>query len=140
MYYKWFKALNNTGYNTNGNLVITQIGSYTSAHGTEVDTFNGNQTYEWVAGVNSNPLSNLQFNITGSSWATSSTGLSASVTITSTLTKNCKTPGCNYYIAGTTYTIAPDTTKNKTINYSTPGGCSGQMAVTQYGLTSIQNQ
>ena len=132
--------LTNTGLNTNGNLVLTQTASYVGASGGVTDTINENYSYEWIAGVNSNPFSDLQFNITGSSWGASSNGQTASSTITSTLTKNCKTPGCNYYIAGTVSTVVPDPTQCNTKNYSTPGGCSGQVSVTQNGVTSIQNQ
>ena len=133
-------AFSNTGYNTNGNIVLTYTGTWTEANGGQTDTFNVNYAYEWIAGYSNNPPSDIQLSITGGATGSSSTGQHASNTVTSALTKNCKTPGCNYIISGTTYTVLPDTTQNSSTNYAIPGGCSGQMSVTQSGVTSLQNQ
>jgi hypothetical protein len=133
-------SLTNTGTNSNGNLVLTQTGGYVATSQGNTDTINFNYSYEWIAGESSTPLTDVQFKITGSANGSFSNGIQSSTTITSPLIKNSKTPGCNYFIQGTTYTIAPDTTKNETIDYGNPGGCSGQMSVTEHGVTTIQNQ
>jgi hypothetical protein len=131
-------SFTNTGTNVNGNLVLVQAGNYVYSSGAATDTININYSYEWIAGETSSPLSDLQFKITGSCTGASSTGQTASNTITSPLTKNMKTPGCNFFVSGKTHSVAP----GKTIDtdYGTPGGCSGLMAVTQNGMTSIRPQ
>ena len=129
----------NTGTNSNGNLVITGTGGYIGTSGSLLDTVNMNYQYEWIAGENSSPLSNLQFKVTGALYGYAE-GNTAIDSITSPLIKNCKTTGCNYYIQGTKDASVNGTNHLKHTDYGTPGGCSGQMAVTVNGVTSIVNQ
>ena len=129
----------NTGTNSNGNLVIAETGGYVGMTGSFLDTVSVNYQYEWVAGENSSPLSNLQFKITGSMYGNAE-GNYAIDSITSPLIKNARTAGCNYFIQGTKYSSVNGTNHVKLTDYSSPGGCSGQMAVTYNGVTSIQNQ
>jgi len=131
----------NTGPNTNGNLVLAETGNFVSSTGSETDTISVNYQLEWVAGVNSNPLSDLQFSITGSSVASTSVGIVDSANITSPIIKNAKwSSGCNYCIQGTVSTVVSGSSYTKFIDFGNPGGCSGQMAVTENGVTTIQNQ
>ena len=132
----------NTGANGNGNLVIAETGGYVGTNGTVYDTVTVNYQYEWIAGESSSPLSNLQFKITGSmnaSGTNNGQSITAVDSVTSPLIKNCRTVGCNYFIDGNKYTNVGGTNITLT-NYGTPGGCSGQMAVTANGMTTIQNQ
>jgi hypothetical protein len=129
----------NTGYNGNGNLVLVEAGSFVALNGSNTDTVNMGFQYEWIAGVNSSPLSNLQFKVTGTSYGSSSQGSMDTLTITSALTKSCKTTGCNFCSLGTT-TLSSNTSSPKYSDFSIPGGCSGQVQVTVNGVASIQNQ
>jgi hypothetical protein len=131
-------SFTNTGTNLNGNLVLAEAGSYYYSSGSATDTITVGYNYEWIAGETSSPLADLQFKITGSCSATSTTGQTASNTITSALTRNMKTPGCNFYVSGTAHSTSPGKTED--IDYGTPGGCSGEMAVTKGGMTSIVHQ
>lgn len=131
-------SFTNTGYNTNGNLVITEIGTFYILSGGQLDTFNLNYQLEWIAGESSSPLSNLQFSITGGITLTSATQ-TASNTITSPLIKNSKTPGCNYYIQGTVHAQRSNG-YYWDVDYSNPGGCSGLFQVNENGTISTQHQ
>ncbi len=131
--------LTNIGTNGNGNLVITETGGYTGMDSLAA-TINFNYQYEWIAGSNSSPLSNLQFSVTGYTSGSFPNGITGVDSITTPLIKNCKTDGCNFYIQGTSVSIANGSTIIKSIDYSNPGGCSGQMAVTENGVTSIVKQ
>ncbi len=131
-------SFTNTGTNANGNLVIAQSGSYTMGNGSQSATVNIDYQYEWIAGESSSPLANCQFKITGNCTASDGSGEIASTTITSPLVKNFKTAGCNYYIQGTVHTSSASKTED--LDYSSPGGCSGQVAVTENGITSLRDQ
>jgi hypothetical protein len=131
-------SFTNTGTNINGNLVLVEAGNYVYSSGSATDTINVGYNYEWIAGETSSPLADLQFKITGSCSGSSSTGQTASNTITSALTRNMKTPGCNFYVLGTTHSVSPGKTEDT--DYGTPGGCSGLMAVTKNGMTSVVPQ
>ena len=138
--FKGIISYTNTGYNGNGNLVLEETGSFVATSNSFIDTANVNYNYEWIAGVNSSPLSNLQFSITGSTYSTFSDGSTSTLTITSALIKNCKTTGCNFCIQGTTSLVSSNLPYIKYFDYGNPGGCSGQVAVTVNGVTSIKNQ
>jgi hypothetical protein len=136
-------SITNTGPNGSGNLVLLEQASYTVTNGSSVLTVNGNFPYEWVAGESSQPYANLQFNVTGGLKLTFNTGDSLVQNVTSTLVKNCKTSGCNYTIAGvstsTTYSVVNGISV-ETDDFGNPGGCSGQYALTQNGITTIVSQ
>jgi hypothetical protein len=133
-------SITNTGPNTNGNLVIAQTGTYTNTTSSATCTVNVNYNCEWIAGESSSPLSNLQFSITGLVNSSSTDGTLDSIVITTPLIKNSKTPGCNYYISGNAYTNSNVALYPTYLNYSNPGGCSGQVAETVNGVTNILNQ
>ena len=128
----------NTGYNSNGNLVLAETGTLSSSNGSAYDTLSANYQYEWISGAYNSQLSGYQFSVTGGCNLTSSSSDTGSITITSPLIKNCKSEHCNFNIQGT----AVSTWNNhiKYMDYGRPGACSGQMTVTENGVTSIQNQ
>ena len=132
-------GLENLGPNANGNDVITQTGSYIGVSQGETDTMNINYQYEWLAGESSSPAANWQFSITGAIHGSSSKGSTLDINITSPLIKNGKNPTCPYYISGT-QEITMGTHPVKYVDFGNPGGCSGQVAVTQNGVTTIVNQ
>ena len=132
-------SVTNTGYNSNGNLVLTQTGTYSSVRPSEADTANVNYQYEWIAGVNNVPSSNLQFQVTGQVTGSSSLGETATYSIVTPLIKNAKTPGCNFVIQGTTRLVYGGTNIID-FDFGNPGGCSGYMNVTENGVSHTQRQ
>ena len=131
-------SYSNTGYNGNGNLVITQTGILVIDQTSEGDTLNFGFNYEWLAGANTYPAANLQFGITGQVTGTNNLGQTASTAVTSPLIRNSKTPGCNYIIQGTVRSQYPGTIMDT--DFGNPGGCSGLKTVTTNGVTSLDHQ
>ncbi len=133
-------SLSNYGPNGSGNTVIAQSGQFSVMAQQQItpDTATVYYEYEWLAGENSSPAANYQFSITGGAHSSQLDSL----VITTPLIKNGKNPGCNYYIQGTEYSVSPSLLgpQYKYTDYGTPGGCSGQKAVTQNGVTTIVNQ
>jgi|GEM_PF-3378687 hypothetical protein len=135
----------NTGTNGRGNLVFLETALFTKLAPQQIstDTLNGSFAYEWVAGESSSPEQNLQFSVTGGWTSTYTAGQMDSLVITTPLLKNAKTTNaCNYYIQGTQYTVTktPMGEQYSYYDYSNPGSCSGQVAVTTNGVTVTQNQ
>ena len=138
-------SVTNIGPNGSGNLVLLQSATLSKLGPQQIqaDSLNINYAYEWVSGESSSPAQNWQFSVTGGWTSSFAAGQTDSLVITSPLLKNAKTTNaCNYYISGQQYTVkkTPMGNQYSYYDFSNPGSCSGQVAVTTNGTTVIQNQ
>jgi hypothetical protein len=137
-------SMTNIGTNGSGNLVLLQSAAMSKLAPQQInsDSLTANFAYEWISGESSSPASNWQFSITGGWTSSYTSGQTDSLVITTPLIKNAKNPGCNFTITGKQYTVTttPMGLQYSYYDYSNPGSCSGQVAVTTNGTTVIQSQ
>jgi hypothetical protein len=96
-------ALNNTGFNGNGNMTLTLDvdAKRVMANGSGTDSVVGNMAVEWVAGYSTSENSDDQFSYTGGASGSSSDGNTFQLTVLQPLIKN-RAEGCYHYVKGET--------------------------------------
>lgn len=121
------KTITNNGRNTSGNLnyTISTSMSKLTTKDNKTSIHSSTRNREWIAGENTNAVSDDVYKITGNASGTNNKGLTYTADITAPLIIDFS---CAYRITGGTLEIKPQNKLLRTVNYGT-GACDNSFEV-----------
>lgn len=127
------RSITNMGHNSAGQtwFQISVNGALILANGNGTLSWTSSRTRTWVAGENTLPKSDDEYEISGSSSVTRPNGNSFTMSVTSPL---LVAVGCNWIKQGTMQITPSNTNMIRTLDYGT-GGCDDQATLTMNGNT-----